>query len=128
MNVKVYDAAISALARDPGGGIARALTLFAQEQVVDARETLKEPRQRATPFQIWAVRAAGGIHTTDNPPPGPPFKRSGELIKSIAVLPPEVDSRGMKVQVVATATAKHDGFAYPRHLRNHGYHFLSWEK
>jgi hypothetical protein len=67
---------------------------------------------------------AGLIRNTwaPNPPPGPPFRRTGDLINSLGVSSPVREGRWLVVY--GTANATHGGFLYPEHLRKRGYQFF----
>ena len=134
LTVTVSQAAVNAWARDLAGPVARELTKAAKTIVVpDAKKALSVPRppihvrrQIASANRQTALIGDHGPHThiTENPPPGPPHRRTGDMRKSVRALRPRVGAEGIHVLVIADALARHDGFMYPEHLLNQGYEFL----
>ena len=66
-----------------------------------------------------------GSHAASNPPPGPPYRRTGDLQASIRATPATVFAGVMDASVIADAV--HRGFPYPLWLRVQGYRFVDLE-
>jgi hypothetical protein len=127
--VTVDVAAINRLATEQGGAISLALEETAQAFVEDAKQTLSID---AIPAGWATVRLQRGairrVRTYfPNPPPGPPRRRTGDLVDSIKWTR---DGTGPEVYVVSDPTTQinfHDDFLYSKWLRDQGYKFLSFE-
>lgn len=96
---------------DTTGELAQTLEDIAEAVAVKAQETVGTE---------WA-----GQHVATNPPPGPPYKRSGDLQASIRATPATVFAGTMESAVIADAS--HRGFPYPLWLRIQGYRFVDLE-
>lgn len=92
---------------DTNGNLARTLEGVADAVVVAAQENVG--RQRPG----WV---------TLNAPPGPPYRRTGDLQNSIRATPAIVFGPSIEVNVIADAA--HRGFPYPIWLRSEGYEFV----
>ncbi len=96
---------------DTSGELAHTLEGIAEAVAVKAQENVGRD---------WS-----GSHVASNPPPGPPYRRSGDLQASIRATPATVFAGVMESAVIADAT--HRGFAYPIWLRIQGYRFVDLE-
>lgn len=92
---------------DTNGPLAEILVRTAETVVVAAQETVGRD---------WY-----GEHKATNPPPGPPYRRTGDLQQSIHATPPFIEG---VVTVDVVADAVHRGFAYPHWLLQQGYLFV----
>ena len=115
MTVNILETELFDWVNAPAGPIARWLEEVAENIVVpDAQEALSVPH--------GFLAARGEL----NPPPGPPRKRTGDLISSIKVVP-AVSSQGVTgeidIAVYVVSDADHDGLYAPV-LLGQGYHFL----
>lgn len=91
---------------DTNNDLARDLESIGEAIAVAAQENV------GTQFPIGAT----------NPPPGPPYRRTGDMQASIRSTPAVVTGPTMEVHVVADAT--HRGFVYPFWLRSQGYELV----
>jgi hypothetical protein len=116
VTVNIFTEELNAFLNDPSGPVADELERVAHAIVVpDAVEALSVPGTRL------------GGSWEGNPAPGPPRRRSGDLVASLEVLPAVLSANltgdvGLAVHVAADPA--HQGFAYGRHLLNQGYAFL----
>lgn len=106
------EGAFTAFVNDPGGPIAGILSDIAEAAVVNAQETVGTD---------WF-----GSHQATNPPPGPPYRRTGDMQASIRATPPFQGRDGV-IEVDAVVDAVHRGFPYPVWLLIQGYRFLDVE-
>lgn len=130
MNITVDVAAINRLVNEPGGAIALALEETAQSFVEDAQRTLNIP-QVSVPRAL-RTRGSRGVQRLGsyypNPPPGPPRRRTGDLVRSIKWTRGGPDPNAVYVVSDPTTQAfKHDNRLYSKWLRDRGYKFLSFE-
>lgn len=113
--ITIFPEAIEAIVNNPFGSIALECSRVADDILVkDAKETLSIPRFGHYP----------------NPAPGPPRRRTGDLVASIRSDRPVVDNRGLVVYVVSDPSAashRHYDPNYSQWLRTRGYKFLSFE-
>ena len=91
---------------DTNNDLARALEDTAEAIAVAAQENV------GTDYSRFAL----------NPPPGPPYRRTGDLQASIRATPATVFGPAMEANVICDAT--HRGFPYPLWLRIQGYQFV----
>lgn len=127
--ITINEAAIRELTRDPAGGIAAAVQETADAFVEDAQRTLSIP----VVYDGYFNAQVGGVfrrfgRSAPNPPPGPPRRRTGDLMRSIKSVRGTTDPS--VVYVVSdpdTSSHRHDNYDYSRLLRNQGYKFLSFE-
>lgn len=115
MSVTIFEVALDAFANDPSGPIARELEKAARDIVAPlAAQTLSEPAVRVGRF--WDL----------NPPPGPPRRRTGDLINSIEVLPATIGTNmtGEWGATVYVAADPDHGFRYGPWLLGREYRFL----
>ena len=92
----------------PGGGIEQNLTFWAVKAQNRARTLLSQPYPGPR---------------SRNPPPGPPKKRTGDLVASVEVGSTTLMSDGL-IAVPVTSAAVHRGFNYSRWLLEHNYEFI----
>lgn len=113
--IKFFPQALETVVNNPFGSVAEQCSRYADEIfVADAKRTLSIPR----------------IGHYPNPAPGPPRRRTGDLVNSIRSDRPVVDNRGLVVYVVSDASAashRHFDPNYSQWLRTRGYKFLSFE-
>ena len=128
--ITIDSAAIKRLVSDPGGGIALALEETAQAFVEDAQRTLDIPQVFSGYFTSRTPEGflRHGRTAFSNPPPGPPRRRTGDLVRSIKWT--RDPARPNAVYVVSdpgTQVYRHDTVLYSKLLRDQGYKFLSFE-
>jgi hypothetical protein len=122
-------AAIDRMAYEPGGGIALAVEETAQAFVEDAKRTLDIP----VVFTGYFNAQVGGVfrrfgRSAPNPPPGPPRRRTGDLVNSIRWTRSSLDRAAVYVvSDPSTQAHRHDNRLYSKYLRDQGYKFLSFE-
>ena len=94
------------LLESPAGPVARELERVGDAVVAATKENLNDPYDRRTL----------------NPPPGPPKRRTGDLLNSVR----REDARLMegRLEVVCVAPAVHRGWYYDQELRKRGYKFV----
>ena len=103
---------IKLLFMNPAGGIARHLESVGEAVAVLSQETVGVEYQRFS---------QGTYQLGD-----PPYKRSGDLQRSIRSTPALVYGETVEVNVVADPS--HRGFAYALWLRAQGYKFVDLQK
>lgn len=91
---------------DTNNGLARDMEAVGEAIAIAAQENVGTQ---------WPVGAS-------NPPPGPPYRRTGDMQASIRATPAVVHGPTMEVNVIVDST--HRGFAYPFWLRSQGYEFV----
>lgn len=100
------EAALQVLLTDPVGPVANEVRRVARGPILAAvRESLSRPYVRG---QL-------------NPPPGPPRRRTGDLIEGLK-FDDDVDSLGFSESI--TSTAVHRGWQYGLILKDQGYVFI----
>lgn len=135
IDVDVNQGAVDAMLLSEAGPVAAYLTVVTESVVLpEARDALAIPAIRwnsnrlsdsalSGPPGIVSGRSGTTRNTwAPNPPPGPPYRRTGDLIASLGVHPPTRDEKGLVVY--GTATARHGGWLYPEILIQRGYRFL----
>jgi hypothetical protein len=121
-----FPAAMKQVVNEPRGGVETTLLFWATKAQNRTKERLSSPYapgQRSR-FQRGAFSSAG--HYT-NPPPGPPKKRSGDLVDSIRVGSPYIAENGL-IAVPVNSVAVHRGTNYSQWLRDEGYVFIRPEQ
>jgi hypothetical protein len=103
-----FPAAMKQVVNEPRGGVETTLLFWATKAQNKARGLLSDPY-------------AGG--RSRNPPPGPPKKRTGDLVNSIRVGSPYLAENGL-IAVPVNSVAVHRGFDYSRWLRDNNYEFI----
>jgi len=137
------DAAFDAMVNDIAGPIGRFLVAVTEESVLpEAVDALSVPAIRFGSNKLATSRSAIAVGTLErasaqwssvssdiirntwapNPPPGPPMRRTGDLIDSLEAVGPLIDEGGIVAYGVAFVS--HGGFGYPIELRDRGYKFF----
>jgi len=99
---------------NPAGGVARELEAAADTMVGRAKDALGEDAPRP-----WG--------SVPHPPPGPPWRRTGDLQNSIqrtAAIPGAPNPLGPDIAAYVTAYSEHGGVDYAAILRERGYKFF----
>lgn len=116
----INDGAIRAFVNKTDGVVALEMERLAEAIFVrDAQDNLNVPRPHGG-------RDGLGM----NKPPGPPFKRSGDLVRSIHAEAPKIEGAGLVVYVSSDPTSsshKHYQPDYAQLLLNQQYDFLTPE-
>lgn len=133
MSVTFNEGVIESLL-SPSGPVAAFVDAVMETTVLpEARDALAIPAIRFTSNRVSDEglrgppilgRGASTVRNTwsPNPPPGPPYRRSGDLIASLGFTPAIREGRWLVSY--GTAPATHGGFLYPELLRQRGYKFL----
>ncbi len=104
----VFPEALAQVINEPRGGVEQNLTFWAIKAQNRARELLSSPYPGPR---------------SRNPPPGPPKKRSGDLVSSVHVGSTSIGSDGL-IQVPVVSASVHRGFNYSRWLLENNYEFI----
>lgn len=107
-----YPEALRQIVNEPGGGIEQKLSGVAGRIKTTAQTNLSDP---------YAGRGSR------NPAPGPPKRRTGDLVESVVVGSVTYGDDGLIV-VPVNSTAVHRGFDYSRWLRDNSYEFIRPEQ
>lgn len=114
----ISDAAISAFVNQVDSVVALEMVRQAEAVFVrDAQDNLNVPRPH---------RGRTGFGT--NPPPGPPYRRSGDLVRSIHAEAPQIESGHLVVYVASDpSSSSHEHYQpdYARWLLDQQYDFLT---
>ena len=97
---------------NPNGGIARHLEDIGERIALLSQATV------GVEYSRWTQG--------NNPPPGPPYRRTGDLQQSIRSTPAIVYGDSVEVNVVADPS--HRGFSYSLWLRKQGYEFVDLQR
>lgn len=103
-----YPVQVELLINEPHGGMSVELEAQGQRLAGITRANLSHP------YEGRASR---------NPAPGPPKRRTGDLVDSVTVQPPQIGFAGL-VEVLLTSTSVHRGLDYSLWLRENGYQFI----
>lgn len=104
----MFPQALAQVINEPNGGVQQTLTFWAVKAQNRAKELLSSPYPGPR---------------SRNPAPGPPKKRSGDLVSSVAVGSVGMGSDGL-IQVPVNSAAVHRGFNYSRWLLENNYVFV----